>query len=94
MYIILLKNNFSKIRNSILLSLPHSPHHLPTIKLKHFQLDAHNVHHNHHQQEHYHNSNNHDGVQISFYNLIEDPIILKSDGIVTYLFPVAKVDVA
>ena len=32
-------------RNSILSSLPHSPHHLPSIQLRHFKLDSHNVNH-------------------------------------------------
>ena len=32
-------------RNSILSSLPHSPHHLPSIRLQHFKLDSHNVNH-------------------------------------------------
>jgi hypothetical protein len=34
-------------RNSILTSLPHSPHHLPSFQLKHFKLDSHNVHQRH-----------------------------------------------
>ena len=38
-------------RNSILKSLPHSPHHLPSIQLKHVKLDSHNVNHGVKSQE-------------------------------------------